>query len=135
MKVAIPVVDNQDRKYQIAGAFNTSQCICVFDTTATGYEWVPVQEITAESRNLIDGFKKKGFDAVVAFEMLPMALNIFHSLGITVYKSIGSDLRQTVSGLKENNLSIYTAQDALDHTKLCGGACDVCSTSSSCKPN
>lgn len=135
MKVAIPVVNNQDKKYQIAGAFNSSPCICVFDTDKAGFEWVPSNEMAAGSRNLIDAFKKNGFDAVVAFNMLPMALNIFTSLGITVYKSVGSDLEKTVLELRTNGLSKYTSQDALDHTSLCGGACNSCSTSSTCKSN
>ncbi|MDR3704448.1 MAG: NifB/NifX family molybdenum-iron cluster-binding protein [Paludibacteraceae bacterium] len=134
MKIAIPVVNNQDKKYQIAGAFNSSPCICVFDTDAADYHWVSVDDIASKTENLMEGFKKNGFDAVAVFDMKPMALNIFSSLGITVYKSVGTDLEKTILGLKKNSLSCYTSQDAMDHASLCPGICNSCSTSNTCKP-
>ncbi len=128
MKIIIPVLDNR-----IAGGFNQTPDVCVFDTQTDGREYKPWRDIIPPGTKITRSLKAYGITSVLVSQIQLLALNLFRDNGIDVYKSIGDILDSNIKHLKLGKLELYTVENALENNKLCGGSCEECTTEISCK--
>lgn len=130
MKIAIPVVNTNDHKYDIAPGFNTTPYMCVYDSGAGEYNWFSTEEVLSKGENIVSYFEKNNLNAIITSMMKPMALSLFNRMGIKVYKSESNNLVENVLSFEQDELFRYTSDDAIATAHTCGGSCKSCSTPS-----
>lgn len=132
MKIAIPVVNIDDHKYEIAPGFNVTPYMCIYDSKEGEYSWIYINQVLQKGENIAAFCKRNGLKAIIASIMKPMALNLFNNLDITVYKTDSTDLVGAVTSYEHDELRRYNALDALETVPACGSNCKSCSTASTC---
>jgi len=133
MKIAIPVVNTKEHKYDIAPGFNATPYICIYDSGQGEYSWLHTNDVLGNEDNIMSYFEKTGLSAIITSVMKPMALSLFNKLGIKVYKSDSTDLIGNIQSFEQDELYRYTAYDALANVSVCGDSCDMCTTKNDCR--
>jgi predicted Fe-Mo cluster-binding NifX family protein len=128
MKIAIPVVNSSDHKYDIAPGFNVTPYFCIYDTGQGEYFWMHTDEVLNNGENIVTYFRKQNLGIIITSMMKPMALKLFNRMGISVYKSEIGDLRENIESFKMEKLSQYTTEEAVASSNACGGECSACDT-------
>ena len=132
MKVVIPVVDKDSHKYSIAGGFNETSCLCVYDSLQNDLVWYDVASLSQNMNNLVPELKRRELVNVVTQGMQPMALNVLNNSGFTVYKAMGDSLMLNIELFNKECLPIFNMNLSFEGVKSCGGGCSSCG-SSDCK--
>lgn len=126
MKIVIPVVNHEEKRYMIANGLNMSSYMCLYDTETEKFKWLTSEEVTPKGKNWIASFKHLDLGGLIVQSINPMAYNLFVRNDIKVYKAPGEDLNQAIAAITDNALPYYTEQDMEDNG--CNGTCSTCET-------
>lgn len=136
MKIAIPVVNSNDQKYNIAPGFNVTSYFCIYDSRVGEYFWMHTDEVLENGENIVTYFRKQNLSAIITTMMKPMALRLFNRMGISVYKSENIDLVANIMSFEHEELNHLTQEDAIANSNTCSGSCNTCDTTCDSKePN
>jgi len=128
MKIAIPVIDKELQRNQIAGSFNVIGFLCIYDTELHKGRWMKTLELAPNMGELLPALEREKVSTVISRQVQPMALKVLVNKGFSVYKSIGFMLDENIGRFINNELSAFDMEDAMTNAAVCGGSCAVCST-------
>ena len=128
MKIAIPVIDKELQRNQIAGSFNVIGFICIYDTEIRAGRWMKTLELAPNMGELLPALEREKVSTVISRQVQPMALKVLVNKGFRVYKSIGNLLDENIGKFINNELIPFDMVAAMANADVCGGSCAVCST-------
>jgi len=128
MKIAIPVIDKELQRNQIAGSFNVIGFLCIYDTDLLEGCWMKTLELAPNMGELLPALERENVSTVISRQVQPMALKVLVNKGFSVYKSIGMLLDENISLFMNNELTTFDMEAAMTNAAVCGGSCGVCST-------
>ncbi len=128
MNVAIPVVDKDRHKYNIANGFNSTGYLCIYSTENENFTWMDVSDLADNMGELLPALISRKVNNVITLHIHPMALHVLGNKGFHIYRSEGSNLIENVELFNKDQLPIYDIKTSYANTKICGGECSVCST-------
>ena len=128
MKIAIPVIDKELQRNQIAGSFNVIGFICIYDTEIRAGRWMKTLELAPNMGELLPALEREKVSTVISRQVQPMALKVLVNKGFRVYKSIGNLLDENIGKFINNELIPFDMEAAMANAVACGGSCAVCTT-------
>lgn len=128
MKIAIPVTDNSEHKYDIANGFNSTVSLCLYNQESERYSWMQISELAANMGELLPALVSQKVDSIITKHVHPMALQVLVNKGFRVYQSEGPDLMDNIGLFNESRLRTYDIISSYTDGKICGGECSACST-------
>jgi predicted Fe-Mo cluster-binding NifX family protein len=126
MKVIVPVVDNEDARFEVAKGLHNAEFFCLYDCVDKTYEWINIEKLSNQVGNLSLVLKHKGIFTVICTHMPIIALGIFIESGLKVYQANGYDLVENISLLQNKQLKPLTAVSILALEACSTGACGLC---------
>lgn len=128
MKIAIPVVDEQQKKFEIAGSLNVIGCLCIFDTETREGRWMKTLDLAPNMGELLPALERETVKILITRQIHPMALKVLVGKGLDVFQSKGQLLEENIRLLADNQLTRFDMEAAMSFAKVCGGECDGCKT-------
>ena len=128
MKIAIPVLDKELQKNQIAGSFNVIGFLCIYDTELCVGHWMKTLELAPNMGELLPALERERVFTVISRQVQPLALKVLVNKGFSVYKSIGNLLDENIDKFINNELIPFDMEEAMTNAAVCGGSCAVCTT-------
>jgi len=131
MNIIIPVIDDNEGKYNMAKGFHNTEHVCIYNTLNSSYEWFKHKDISSIEENLSLSLKRKGIYTIITSQMPFLALRLFKESGLLVYKSKGKNLVENIELFLKKELEAFTPQIHFGSTNSACGSCH----SSSCGPD
>ena len=128
MKIAIPVIDNSEHKYDIANGFNSTGSLCLYNKDSDQYSWIRIADLASNMGELLPALISKDVDNVITKHIHPMALQVLILKGVKVYLSEGFNLKENIDLFNQSKLQMCDAISSYADIQICGGECSVCST-------
>jgi Uncharacterized conserved protein len=128
MKIAIPVLDNDMHKYDIANGFNSTGSLCLYNNREDKFLWMHTSDLASNMGELLPALVSKQVNTIITNHIHPMALKVLVNKGFKVYKSSGHNLLDNLNLFKEEKLDIYDILLSYSDVELCGGECSACSS-------
>ena len=128
MRIAIPVIDKELQRNQIAGSLNVIGFLCIYDTDLHEGRWMKTLELAPNMGELLPALERENVSTVISRQVQPMALKVLVNNGFSVYKSIGMMLDENIGMFINNELTAFDMEIAMANAAVCGGSCGVCST-------
>jgi predicted Fe-Mo cluster-binding NifX family protein len=128
MKIAIPVVDEQQRKFEIAGSLNVIGCLCIFDTDTQEGRWMKTLDLAPNMGELLPALERETVKILITRQIHPMALKVLVGKGLDVFQSQGRFLEDNIKLFSDNQLLRFDMAVSMNFAKVCGGECDGCKT-------
>lgn len=128
MKIAIPVIDVERYRNQIAGSLNVIGSLCIYDTDLCNGSWMKTLDLAPNMGELLLAFERNNISTVITKQIHPMALKVLVNRGIYVFKSIGNELDKNILLLSNNELIPFDMEAAMKFATVCGGECSDCKT-------
>lgn len=128
MKIAIPVIDNSEHKYDIANGFNSTGSLCLYNEESKRCSWMQTSELAANMGELLPALVSQEVDIIITKHVHPMALQVLVNKGFRVYQSEGLNLMDNIGLFNESRLRTYDIISSYADAKICGGECSACST-------
>ena len=128
MKIAIPVIDNSEHKYDIANGFNSTGSLCLYNKESDQYSWIRIADLAGNMGELLPALISKDIDNIITRHIHPMALQVLVHKGLNVYLSEGSNLTENINLFNQSKLQMCDAISSYADIQICGGECSVCST-------
>jgi len=128
MKIAIPVIDNERYRNQIAGSLTVIGSLCIYDTDLSNGSWMKTLDLAPNMGELLPAFERNNISTIITKQIHPMALKVLVNRGISVYKSIGTELDKNILLLSNNELIPFDMEAAMKFATVCGGECSDCKT-------
>jgi len=125
MKVIVPVINNSDRKYEIATGFHKTECMCICDSDENTYEWVNTEDICEFISDFASELYLRDVEAVISKAMPFNALGLFLERGLDVFQANGSNLEENIKLLTEDKLFAFSPT-AVSQMSSCVGICTTC---------
>ncbi len=129
MKIILPVLDNTDRKFELAKGIHNAAFLCVYDCENKTYEWLTTAELSNKPGNLSLALKRKGIFTVICKQMPVIALGLFMESGLKVYHACGNQLEENIKFFENQQLQPFSAVSALAIQACSSGACGSCKSS------
>jgi len=128
MKIAIPVIDKELQRNQIAGSLTVIGSLCIYDTDLKNGSWMKTLDLAPNMGELLPAFERNNISTIITKQIHPMALKVLVNRGILVYKSIGNELDNNILLLSNNELIPFDMEAAMQFATICGGECGDCKT-------
>ena len=128
MKIAIPVIDKELQRNQIAGSLTVIGSLCIYDTNLKNGSWMKTLDLAPNMGELLPAFERNNISTIITKQIHPMALKVLVNRGILVYKSIGNELDNNILLLSNNELIPFDMEAAMQFATICGGECGDCKT-------
>jgi len=129
MKIAIPVIDQELHRNNIAGGLNVIGYVCIYDTERMQGRWMKTLELAPNMGELLPALERENVSIIISRQVQPMALKVLVNKGFSVYKSLGDHLLdENIGMLIKNELITFDMESAMANAAFCGGACGVCTT-------
>jgi len=128
MKIAIPVIDKELQRNQIAGSLTVIGSLCIYDTDSGNGSWMKTLDLAPNMGELLPAFERNNISTIITKQIHPMALKVLVNRGISVYKSIGTELDKNILLLSNNELIPFDMEAAMKFAAVCGGECSDCKT-------
>ena len=128
MKIAIPVVDKDLKKFEIAGSLNVIGCLCIFDTETHEGRWMRTLELAPNMGELLPALERETVTVLITRQIHPMALKVLVGKGLDVFQSKGHFLEENIRLFTDNQLLRFDMEAAMKFAKVCGGECGDCKT-------
>ena len=128
MKIAVPVMDLNHNRFQIANSLSVLGYLCIFDLAKNELKWKQTIEYAPSMGELLPELKKQDVSVIIVKDILPMALQVLTHKGFQVFKAIGDNLEANISYSVKGALEAYDYEHALMNSKGCGSSCDSCSS-------
>ena len=128
MKIAIPVIDKELQRNQIAGSLTVIGSLCIYDTDLSNGSWMKTLDLAPNMGELLPAFERNNISTIITKQIHPMALKVLVNRVISVYKSIGTELDKNILLLSNNELIPFDMEAAMKFATVCGGECSDCKT-------
>ena len=128
MRIAIPVIDKELQRNQIAGSLTVIGSLCIYDTNLKNGSWMKTLDLAPNMGELLPAFERNNISTIITKQIHPMALKVLVNRGILVYKSIGNELDNNILLLSNNELIPFDMEAAMQFATICGGECGDCKT-------
>ena len=128
MRIAIPVIDKELQRNQIAGSLTVIGSLCIYDTNLKNGSWMKTLDLAPNMGELLPAFERNNISTIITKQIHPMALKVLVNRGILVYKSIGNELDNNILLLSNNELIPFDMEAAMKFATVCGGECGDCKT-------
>jgi predicted Fe-Mo cluster-binding NifX family protein len=128
MKIAIPVIDKELQRNLIAGSLTVIGSLCIYDTDLGNGSWMKTLDLAPNMGELLPAFERNNISTIITKQIHPMALKVLVNRGISVYKSIGTELDKNILLLSNNELIPFDMEAAMKFAAVCGGECSDCKT-------
>jgi Uncharacterized conserved protein len=128
MKIAIPVIDNNEHKYDIANGFNSTGSLCLYNEASGNFFWMRTSDLACNMGELLPALISQEVDSIITKHIHPMALQVLVNKGFRVYQSEGVDLMDNINLFNGDKLQTYDFVSSFADIQICGGECSVCST-------
>ena len=128
MRIAIPVIDKELQRNQIAGSLTVIGSLCIYDTDLKNGSWMKTLDLAPNMGELLPAFERNNISTIITKQIHPMALKVLLNRGILVYKSIGNELDNNILLLSNNELIPFDMEAAMQFATICGGECGDCKT-------
>jgi predicted Fe-Mo cluster-binding NifX family protein len=126
MKIAVPVMDLNHNKFQIANSLSVLGYLCIFDMVKNELRWKQTIDYAPSMGELLPALEQQDVSIIIVKNILPMALQVLTHKGFQVFKAKGDNLEANISYSINGALEIYEYEQALSNTKTCGNSCDSC---------
>ncbi len=127
MKVIIPVVDLDSKKFTVADSFSVTEFICIYDNESKSFYWCRSSEIIKSEGNITLALKSNNINSVITNHLQLLALNLFLESELNVYKNVGTDLIKNIELFESGQLPVYTVQHSIAFAG-CLSSCSSCSS-------
>ena len=127
MKVIIPVIDNQAGRNIISPRLHSAKYVCIYNSKSNSFDWNSTNEIIQNNSNLGEELINREIFAVISSPMPAMALSVFTTHGLKVYKADGNDVLSNIKLFQNNQLELLSSDESRKVSN-CNGSCSSCSS-------
>lgn len=128
MKIAIPVVNVEAQRLNIASSLSVIGSLCIYDTLKNEGRWMKTLELAPNMGELLPALEREGVSVIITRQVQPMALKVLVNKGFVVFKSSGNQLEDNITLFNHDKLSAFDMGGAMEFATICGGECDDCKT-------
>lgn len=128
MKIAIPVINTDFQKTNIASSLSVLGSLCIYDTKKNEGRWMKTLDLAPNMGELLPALEKECVSAIITRQLQPMALKVLVNKGFEVFKADGNRLEDNIQLYHLNELAHFDMEAAMQFATLCGGECDDCKT-------
>lgn len=127
MKVMLPVLIDKKGEIQIAQGFHNTKNICIYDCTEDEYECIPTNNIKNNIGDFSIQLKLNGIDSIISYTMPPLALRLFTTNGLNVFKAEGTSIEENITHFQNSKLNQFAIEET-NNPGSCGSSCNSCSS-------
>jgi predicted Fe-Mo cluster-binding NifX family protein len=128
MKIAIPVVNVDTQRNNIASSLSVIGSMCIYDTLKHSGSWMRTLDLAPNMGELLPALEREDVSVIITRQVQPMALKVLVNKGFMVYKSSGNQLEDNIMLYSLDKLSTFDMGAAMEFATICGGECDDCKT-------
>jgi len=126
MKIAIPIVNIDIMKNNIASSLSVVGSICIYDTETDVANHMRTLDLAPNMGELLPALAFEGVRVIVSQQVHPMALKVLVNSGFKVFRASGVDVDKNIQMYKAGELMKFDMGGAMEFADACGGACDAC---------
>src|SRR5665647_270697 len=112
MKIAIPVINTDLQRNNIAGSLSVLGSLCIYDTAKNLGSWMDTLDLASNMGELLPALEHEKVSTIITLQVQPMALKVLVNKGFEVFKADGNQLEDNIQLFNLNELAKFDMEAA-----------------------